>query len=105
MAAIAVAREFDAFGARQNVDAGAIEGRAERVRVQRLTPLAVGLLMTASAIRSRQEGLWLNEIVAFNGRIARCRDFVAPKAEIIGLAYFGGVRFAIVGLVLLRHGM
>jgi hypothetical protein len=104
MAAIAVPGELDALGAQQNVDAGAIEGRAKGVRVQRLAPLAVGFLMTASAIRSRQEGLRLNEIVAFDGRVARRRDFVGPEAEIVGRAYFGGVGFAVGGLILLRPG-
>jgi hypothetical protein len=65
--------------------------------VQRLAPLAVGFLMTASAIGSRQEGLRLDEIMAFNGRVARRRDFAAPEAEIIGRADFGVVGLAVGG--------
>ena len=37
--AIAMAREFDTFSARENVDTGAIKRGSERVGVQRLTPL------------------------------------------------------------------
>ena len=39
VAAIAMAGEFDAFGADEDVDAGAVERRAEGVGVQRLAPL------------------------------------------------------------------
>ena len=74
MAAIAVPRKLDAFGPQQNVDAGAIERRAEGIRVQRLPPLAVGFLVAASAIRGGQKGLRWNEVVAFDVGIARGRD-------------------------------
>src|ERR1039457_4460064 len=99
MAAIAVPRELDALGSQQNVDAGSIEGRSKRVRVQRLAPLTVRLLMTASAIGSWQEGLRLNEIVAFHGGVARGRDFVGTEAEIVCPAYLGGVVLAVGGLI------
>src|ERR1035438_2366925 len=99
MAAIAMPRELDALGSQQNVDAGSIEGRSKRVRVQRLAPLTVRLLMTASAIGSWQEGLRLNEIVAFHGGVARGRDFVGTEAEIVCSAYLGGVVLAVGGLI------
>jgi hypothetical protein len=52
VATVAVARKRDAarLVADKKIDAGAIERRAEGVRVQRLTPLAVGFLVACAAV-------------------------------------------------------
>src|SRR5471030_1276371 len=68
--------------------------------MQRLAPLAVRLLMAASAIRSRQEGLRLNETAAFRGQIAWSRHFFRSEAETIRGAYFGGVVLPVLVLIL-----
>ena len=56
VATIAVAREGYAFFVDEEVDAGAIEGAAEGVGVEGLTPLVVGLGVTVAAVFGSGEG-------------------------------------------------
>src|SRR5271169_4084088 len=70
VAAIAVSRELDAFGPDEDVDARAVEGCSEGVGVQRLTPLAVGFIVTMGAVFGFGESAGLNEIVALDGGVA-----------------------------------
>ena len=71
VAAIAVAREFDALGAHENVDAGAIERRAEGIGMQRLAPLVVGLLVAVPAVSRIGKGAGRQESPCL--RPLRCR--------------------------------
>ena len=87
VAAIAVPRELDAFGADQDVDAGPVERRAERVGVQRLTPLVVGLFVAMAAILRLRKSAGLNELVALDGSIAGQRQVVLAETKIVGLPY------------------
>lgn len=72
--------------------------------MQCLTPLAIGLRMTRSAVCCLRERSRLDEVVPFNGGIAGRRHFVEAEAEVVTLADFVGVLFAVGGLlrVLLR---
>jgi hypothetical protein len=103
MATVAVPRELDALGAQQDVDAGSIERRAKRVRMQRLAPLTIGLLMAAPAIGSRQECARLDEIVALHRGVARRGNLAAAEVEIIGRADLVGIALALGCLILLRR--
>ena len=95
MAAVAVTRELDAFGAYKNVDAGAVERRAEGVGVQGLAPLAVGFVMAVGAIFGIRECAGLDELVAFGGSIAGEGKVVLSEKEIVGFADFFGVILAL----------
>src|SRR5208282_4590051 len=94
VAAIAVPREFDAFGADQDVDARAVERRAEGVGVQRLAPLAIGFLVAMAAVLGFRESAWLNKIVALDGSIAGEGQIVLAEKKVVGLADFVGVILA-----------
>src|ERR1700678_2787119 len=83
---VAVACELNAFCSRQDVYTGTVERRAEGVRVQGLTPLGVRLLVAVSTIRSLGKSPGLYEIVALNGRVAWCGEFVVAEVEVIALA-------------------
>src|SRR5580704_5404242 len=104
MTAIAVPCELDSLGPHQNVDAGSIERGSKGVGMQRLAPLTVSFLMTASAIRGRQEGPWLKEIATLDGQVARCRDLTGAEVEIVGPTNLIGVDFTVGGAILLRPG-
>ena len=104
VAAIAMTGEFDAFGAQKNIHAGAVKRRAEGVGVQGLTPLAVGLLMTTSAVGSGQEGIRLDKGSAVAGGVAGRGDFAGAKVEVIGLGDLIGVGLASVGLLGVQDG-
>src|SRR5580704_12501612 len=88
VAAIAVAREFDAFSADEDVDAGAVERSAEGVGVQCLTPLAVSFVVAMGAVFGIREGTWLNELVALGGSIAGEGKVVFAEKEVVGFADF-----------------
>src|SRR5580658_6112134 len=94
MAAIAVARELDAFGADEDVDAGAVERRAEGVGVQRLTPLAVGLFVAMLAVLGFRKSAGLNEVIALDGCIAGEREIVFAEKKVVSLANLVGVILA-----------
>src|SRR5580700_9624218 len=102
VAAIAVARKFNAFGPQQDVYAGAIERRAKGVGMQRLAPLAISFRVTSSAIFRGWKSRRRNKVVANHGRITGSGNFVRPEVEIVGFAYFGGIRPAVAILVRLR---
>ena len=95
MAAITVPRVFDAFRPDENVDAGAIKRRSKRIRVQRLAPLVVGLLVTMRAVGCVRKSSGLNEIVSFNGYVARRGELVCAKAVVVAGANLVGIFFAI----------
>src|SRR6516164_11486082 len=78
--------ELDALRADQNVDAGAVERRAEGIRVQRLPPLLVGLFVAVPAIFRGRERPGLNELVVFGGSVSRKREIIFAKKEIVRLA-------------------
>src|SRR5580658_5874259 len=50
VAAIAVARKFNALRSQQNIHAGAVERCAKGVGMQRLAPLAIGFRVTSAAV-------------------------------------------------------
>ena len=91
MAAIAVPREFDAFGTHQDVDAGAVERRPKRIRVQRLAPLVVSLFVTMLAVFGLGERGRRNKFVAYGGGIPGKRKVVFTKMKIVGLPRRVGV--------------
>ena len=99
VAAIAVAGEGDAFFAQEEVDAGAVEGRAKGVGVEGLTPLVVGLLVAVAAVLGGGKGGGRNEVVALDGGVAGEGDVVGSEGELVGLADVVGV-----GLALGRFG-
>ncbi len=70
VATIAMAGEFDPLGAGKDVDAGAVERRAEGVGVQRLTPLVVGLLVAVPAVFGIGKGACRQKFLAFDGCVA-----------------------------------
>ena len=94
VAAIAVAGEFHAFGAQQNVHALAIERRAEGVGVESLAPLVVGLLMAVAAVACIGKRAGRKKVVAFHRRIARERNAVLGEGKVVGFANLIGVRLA-----------
>ena len=104
MTAIAMARELDAFGPRQNVYARPVERGSECVRVQCLAPVAVSLLMTAPAIGGGQESLGLNEVAAFYGCVAGRRNCIGSKAKIICGPNPVSVVLPVTGVILLCPG-
>src|SRR5208282_1666667 len=95
VAAIAVAGELNAFGADEDVDAGAVERSAEGVGVQGLAPLAVGFVVAVRAVFGFRESARLNKVVALNGGIARKRQVVFAEKKIVGLSYLISVILAL----------
>ena len=95
VAAIAVTREFNPFRPEQYVHAGAIERSAKRIRVQRLTPLAVSFLMTTAAVFGLGEGAGLDEIVAFDGGVPGGGQLARSEMEVVGTSDFVRVLLAI----------
>src|SRR5580658_1615407 len=76
VAALAVTRELDALLAPQYVDARPVKRRSKRVRVQRLPPMIVRLLVASFAIRRLRKRSRLNEVISLDGRVPR-RGYVA----------------------------
>ena len=74
VAAIAMARELNALGVHEDVDAGAIEGRAKGIGVQSLAPFVVGLLVAMATVGGVGKGLRINEGVAYDGGISWKRN-------------------------------
>src|SRR5580698_1601578 len=97
MATVAMAREFDSLGLGEDIEAGAVEGIAECVGMQRLPPQMIGLLVTMTAITGWQKRVRLDKGVAFHRRIAGRRDLAFAEGEVVALGYLGGV--------LLTHGI
>ena len=95
MATVAVARKLDPFGANEDVDAGAVEGRAEGVGVQGLAPLAVGFIVAMGAVFGLWKGARLDELVALGGSIAGEGEVVLAEKKVVGLAYLFGVILAL----------
>ena len=94
VATVAMAGELDTFGADENVDAGAVERRAEGIGVQGLAPLAVGFVMAVGAVLGVRESAWLDELVAFRGSIAGEGKVVLAEKKVVGFAYLFGVILA-----------
>jgi len=78
-------RELDALSARENVDASAVKRGAERVRMQRLPPFFVSLLVAVRAISCFRKSARLDEEPVFRGSIARHGDIAFAEAEVIVL--------------------
>ena len=72
--AVAMTGKLDSLGSQQDVDAVAIEGRTERVGVERLAPLVVRLLVAMSAVLGIRKRGRLQKIIA----LCRC-DFRASR--------------------------
>ena len=91
VAAIAVPRVLDAFGADQDVDAGSVERRAEGVGMQCLTPLVVGLFVAMATVLGLRKSAGLNEVVTFDSSISGQGQVVFAEKKVVGLPYFVGV--------------
>lgn len=91
VATVAMPGELNALRADQNVDAGAVERRAEGIRVQRLPPLLVGLFVAVRAIFRGRERAGLNELAVFGGSVSRKRDIIFAKKEIVRLTDSFGI--------------
>ena len=98
VATVAMSREFDAFSTHQNVDARSVERRAKRVRVQRLTPLVVGLFVAMATILGLRKSTGLNELIAHGGGVAGEREVVLAETKIEGLPCCIGVVLAFRGI-------
>jgi hypothetical protein len=95
VAAIAVPRELDAFGADEDVYARPVERRAEGVGVECLTPLMVSLVMAMAAVFRLWKSAWLNEHVALGSGIAGKRHVVFAEEKVIRLSDLVGIVFAV----------
>ncbi len=82
VAAIAVTRELDPLRAQQNIYAGAIEGCAKRIRMQRVAPLAVSLRVASTAVFGVRKRRGWNEIVAFDGQQSGVEILSFPKRKL-----------------------
>src|SRR5580700_1492135 len=99
-----MASEFDALRPRQDVHAGAVKRCAKRVRVQRLPPLAVSFLMAFRAVLRGGKGSRLDEVVAYDLGIPRCRNVSFAKMEVVGLANAVSIFFSSIVQVRLSLG-
>src|SRR5580698_6228468 len=101
-----MARELNAFGIDQDIHARPVEGSTEGVRVQRLAPLVVSLLVAMGAVAGIGKGPRLNEIVPIDPHHPRNKRLILAEAKVIGVAYFVGILLPIsvllaIGLLLL----
>src|SRR5271155_1120925 len=94
VAAVAMTGKLNPLRADQNVDASAIERRAEGIGMQSLTPLMIGLLVAMATIGSVWKGARIKKVVPFNGRVTRQGDFVFSERETIRLANLVSVGLA-----------
>ena len=85
VAAIAMASVLDALGFLENVDAGAVERRAKRVRMERLTPLSIGFLVAMGAVGGVGESARLDEIAVDCGCISGSSQGTFAELEIVSL--------------------
>ncbi len=98
MAAIAVARVLNALGAFENVDAGAIEGRAEGIGMQRFAPLRIGFLMAMGAVGGRRKCSGVDEFARLSFGIARRANLffteavVENRGDFLGIGVLGRLR-------------
>ena len=85
VAAIAVARKLNAFGPQQNIHARPVKRRSEGVRVQRLPPLMIGLLVAVSAILGVGKCVRIEKIAAHGRGVAGQGDASLGNGKVISL--------------------
>ncbi len=83
MTAIAVAREFDALGVVEQIHTGSVKRLAEGVRVQRLAPLVICLLMAVGAIGGIGKSSRLDEASSLHLGIAGIKGNLLAKSKIV----------------------
>lgn len=99
VATIAMPGKFDPLGAQQDVHACPVERRAERVGVQGLSPLVVGLLVTMPTVLRIQEGTRLQKIASYRSSIARHGYLPLAESEVIDFPHIVGVSLAKIFLI------
>src|SRR3569833_2469587 len=86
VAALAVARELDSLFADEQVHVLQIPGLTEAVRVNRLPPLVVGLLMAVAAVLGRGNAARVDELTVGRHRVRGQEGMLFPEGVVVTAA-------------------
>src|SRR5580700_1782826 len=79
----------------QDVDAGAVKRSAKSVRMKRLTPLAVRLLVAGTAVLCSGKRSWLKKAFTLHLHISRSEWILNAVMEVVARGHLSVIRFAI----------
>lgn len=91
VAAIAMPSELDTLGVRKDVDASPIKRGAEGIRVKRLPPLTVSLLVAMLAILRGRKSSRLHKTAVLHDGVAWRGKLIQAEAKVISPGDIAGV--------------